>query len=88
VKFRPMKDKVLVRPIVTEGDRVSAGGIILAQTVRTSTEDATVVAVGPDVETIKVGDVVGYLPLTGVKVKIDETEYCIMREHEVCFVVE
>jgi co-chaperonin GroES (HSP10) len=87
MKFRPLKNRILVKP-KTQNEKVSAGGIILAPTVRSSTEDGEIIAVGPDVHGLKAGEQIAYLPFTGVKVRIENVEHIIMTEDEVWCAIE
>jgi len=70
MQFKPVRDRVLIKEI--EGKKESDGGILLVKAE--STHRGVVMAVGPDVVSVKENDVVyyeekgcGVLELNGVK---------------------
>lgn len=65
--MKPLKDFLLV--VEVEEESVSAGGIIMSGAAPDSAKPAKVVAVGPDVEGIEVGDKVATSWENVVKVK-------------------
>lgn len=65
--MKPLKDFLLV--VEVEEEAVSAGGIIMSGAAPDSAKPAIVVAVGPDVEGIEVGDKVATSWENVVKVK-------------------
>jgi chaperonin GroES len=95
MRFRPLHDRVVVRPI--EAEEKTAGGIIIPDTAKEKPQQAEVVAVGPGGrdETgkltpidLKVGDRVLFGKWSGTEVKIDGEEYLIMKESDVMGVLE
>lgn len=94
MKFRPLHDRVLVRRV--EAQRVTPGGIILAETAQEKPQEGEVLAVGsgardengalitPDV---KVGDRVLFGKWSGNEVKIDGEELLIMKESDILGVI-
>ena len=88
--FRPLHDRVLVRRV--EQEEKSAGGIIIPDTAKEKPQEGEVVAVGPGRKTeegklipldVKKGDRVLIGKYSGTDVKIDGTEYVILREDDV-----
>ena len=88
--FRPLHDRVVVRRI--EAEEKSKGGIIIPDTAKEKPQEGEIVAVGPGRLTedgkrialeVKKGDRVLVGKYSGTDVKIDGTEYCILREDEV-----
>ena len=88
--FRPLHDRVLVRRV--EADEKTAGGIIIPDTAKEKPQEGEVVAVGPGRLTddgkriamdVKAGDRVLIGKYSGTDVKIDGTEYTILREDDV-----
>jgi chaperonin GroES len=87
---RPLRDRVLLKRL--EEAEEKAGGIIIPDTAKEKPQQAEVVAVGsgrvlddgtrvaPD---LKVGDRVLVGKWSGTEVKLDGTEYLILREDEV-----
>ena len=90
MKFRPLHDRVLIK--VLEGDEKTAGGIIIPDTAKEKPQEGEVVSVGPGARTedgkispmdVKVGDIVLFGKWSGTEVKIDGTEYSIMKESDI-----
>ncbi len=90
MKFRPLHDRVVVKRI--EAEERTAGGIIIPDTAKEKPQQGEVVAVGPGGrdETgklipidIKAGDRVLFGKWSGTEVKIDGTEYLIMKESDI-----
>ena len=92
-KFRPLHDRVVVKRIDAEAK--TKGGIIIPDTAKEKPQQAEVVAVGPgrfeDGKRIpldvKKGDKILMGKYSGTEVKIDGTEYLIMREDDVLAIV-
>ena len=90
MKFRPLHDRVVVRRI--ESEEKTKGGIIIPDTAKEKPQEGEVVAVGPGRLTedgkrvapeVKKGDRILVGKYSGTDVKIDGTEYVILREDEV-----
>jgi chaperonin GroES len=90
MKFRPLHDRVLVRPL--EGEDKTAGGIIIPDTAKEKPQQGEVVAVGPGGRDeagklipidLKVGDRVLFGKWSGTEVKLDGVEYLIMKESDI-----
>ncbi len=94
-KLRPLHDRILVERI-EEGEQ-KVGGIIIPDSAKEKPQQGKVVAVGagkPDKDgkkmplDVKAGDTILFGKYSGQEIKIDGTEYLIMREDEVLAVVE
>ena len=94
MQFRPLHDRVLVRRI--EAEEKTAGGIIIPDTAKEKPQEGKVVAVGPGGRDesgklipldVKAGDVVLFGKWSGTEVKIDGTEYLIMKESDIMGIV-
>ena len=90
MKFRPLHDRVLIK--VLESEEKTSGGIIIPATAKEKPQEGEVVAVGPGARTedgkispmdVKVGDIVLFGKWSGTEVKIDGTEYSIMKESDI-----
>ena len=90
MKFRPLHDRVLVERI--EQENKTAGGIIIPDTAKEKPMQGKIKAVGSGNrdETgklvpldVKAGDSVLFGKYSGTEVKIDGTEYLIMRESDI-----
>ena len=95
MKIRPLNDRVLVKRV--EEEQKTAGGIIIPDTAKEKPQEGKVVAVGKgkvgdDGKVIaldlKKGDRILFGKYAGSEIKIDGTEYLIMREEDVLGVVE
>ena len=93
--FKPLHDRVLVRPL--EAEEKTAGGVIIPDTGQEKPMEGEVVAVGAGArdETGKIqpldvvaGDRVLYGKWSGTEVKIDGEELMIMKESDIMGVIE
>jgi chaperonin GroES len=90
MNVKPLADRILVRRI--EEKETVKGGIIIPDTAKEKPQEGEVVAVGPGRVTedgkrvameVKKGDRVLIGKYSGTDVKIDGTEYTILREDDV-----
>jgi chaperonin GroES len=90
VNFRPLSDKVLVKPNV--GEDKSAGGIYIPDAAKQKPIEGVVIAVGPgrvlddgsrSAMTVKIGETVIYSKYGGTEVKLDGDEYIILDEDQI-----
>ena len=90
MKFRPLHDRVVVRRI--EAEEKSSGGIIIPDTAKEKPQEGEVTAVGPGGRDesgklipidVKPGDRVLFGKWSGTEVKINGTEYLIMKESDI-----
>jgi chaperonin GroES len=90
MNVRPLADRILVRRI--EEQETVRGGIIIPDTAKEKPQEGEVIAVGPGRKTeegkvialdVKAGDRVLIGKYSGTDVKIDGTEYVILREDEI-----
>lgn len=95
MKFRPLHDRVVVRRV--EEDTKTKGGIIIPDTAQEKPMQGEIIAVGPGGrdETgklipidVRAGDIVLFGKWSGTEVKIDGTEYLIMKESDIMGVLE
>jgi len=95
MNIRPLQDRIIVKRIQEE--EKTAGGIIIPDTAKEKPQEGKVVAVGKgkvadDGKVIaldlKKGDRILFGKYAGSEVKIDGTEYLIMREEDVLGVLE
>jgi chaperonin GroES len=79
-----LNDRVLVR-IESEGERRSTGGILIPATAQMGKRLAwaEVVAVGPNVRSMEVGDQVLFNPEDRYEVEVRGEDYIILRERDV-----
>jgi chaperonin GroES len=88
--FRPLHDRVLVRRL--EAEEKTAGGIIIPDSAQEKPSEGEVIAVGSGARSddgkitppdVKAGDRVLFGKWSGTEVKIDGTEYLIIKEEEI-----
>jgi chaperonin GroES len=94
MKIRPLHDRVVVRRL--EEERKSAGGIVIPDTAGEKPDQGEVIAVGngkilEDGKIrpldVKVGDRILFGKYSGTTVKIENTEYLVMREDDIMGIV-
>ena len=95
MKLRPLDDRVVIKQ--SEAEEKTSGGIILPDTAQEKPLKGKVLAVGPgkrldtgklaEVD-VKAGDTVLFGKYAGQEIKIDGSEYLIIREEEVLGVIE
>ncbi len=95
MKFRPLYDRILVERV--ESEEVTKGGIILPDTAKEKPQQGKIVAVGHGRRTddgkvipleLKEGDTILFGKYSGSEIKIEGTEYLIMKEDDVLGLVE
>lgn len=83
--IKMLADRVLVQIPQSEGERRSRSGILIPATAQMSKRLtwAEVVAVGPNVRTIEMGDRVLFNPEDRFEVEVRGDEYLILRERDI-----
>ena len=86
----PLGDRVVVRPL--EKEEVTKSGIVLPDTAKEKPQEGEIIAVGPGRLTddgkrlameLKKGDRVIFSKYAGTEIKLEDTEYLILRESDV-----
>ena len=94
MKLKPLADRVVIQSL--ESEEVTKGGIVLPGTAKEKPQMAEVLAVGPGgvvdgkevTMHVKVGDRVIYSKYAGTEVKLDGSEYIVVRQSDILAVVE
>ena len=83
--IKMLNDRILVKVAGSEGERRSSGGILIPATAQMSKRLAwaEIVAVGPNVRTMQVGDHVLFNPEDRYEVEVRGDDYIILRERDV-----
>lgn len=90
VNFRPLSDKVLVKP--SEAEAQTSGGIFIPDSAKQKPQEGTVLALGPgrilddgsrSNLTVEVGDKVIYSKYGGTELKLEGTDYIILDEDQI-----
>ncbi|MEZ7496102.1 co-chaperone GroES [Leeuwenhoekiella aequorea] len=89
VNIKPLSDRVLVEP--TAAETKTASGLYIPDTAKEKPQQGKVIAVGNGKKdhdmTVKVGDTVLYGKYSGTELKLDGTDYLIMREEDILAVI-
>lgn len=86
MNLKPLKDRVLVS-YSEEADK-TAGGLYVPDTAKEKPQQGKVEAIGSEVKEVKVGDVILFDKYSGSKVKVNDTEYLIIKEEDILGIVE
>ena len=95
MKFRPLHDRVLVRPL--EQDERTTGGIIIPDTAKEKPQEGEVIAVGAGTrdETgklvaldVKAGDRILFGKWSGTEVRLEGEDLLIMKESDILGVID
>jgi len=90
MKFRPLHDRVLVER--EESEEKTAGGIIIPDTAKEKPMQGKIIAVGSGARDeqgkvtpldVKEGDTVLFGKWSGTEIKLDGTDYLIMKEPDI-----
>jgi chaperonin GroES len=96
MNIRPLHDRIVVKRIEEETEK-TAGGLFIPDSAKEKPQQGEVVAVGNgkrndkgerEALDVKAGDRILFGKYSGSDIKIDGTEYLIMREDEVLGVLE
>ncbi len=93
VSLQPLEDRIVVKP--SEGEEMTASGLVIPDTAKEKPQEGEVVAVGPgrfeDGDRVpldvKVGDTVIYSKYGGTEVKVAGDEYLILSARDVLAIV-
>jgi chaperonin GroES len=94
MKLKPLHDRIVVEVIEEE---MKKGGIIIPDTAKEKPQQGKVIAAGPGrfddkgnriPMDVKKGDIILFGKYSGNEIKVDNTEYLIMREDDVLAIVE
>jgi chaperonin GroES len=95
MNLRPLQDRIIVKRL--EEENMTAGGLYIPDTAKEKPQKGEIVAVGKgkiseDGKVIpvdlKVGDKVLFGKYAGTEIKIDGSDYLIMREDDILGVIE
>lgn len=94
---KPLSDRVLIEPTTDGKERISAGGIVLPDSIKDRPREGTVIEIGNGINDItgklvpmeiQVGDKVAFHKNMGSEITIDSVDYLIMRESEVLIILD
>lgn len=87
MKFRPIGERTLVKPV--EREEKTASGIVLPETARDQPQMAEVVAIGDSQNGgASEGNLVIFARYSGTKIKLDDEEYLILDSDDLLGIIE
>ncbi len=95
MNVRPLRDRLLLKRLEEQEQKI--GGIIIPDTAKEKPQQGKVVAVGTGRINdegklipldVKVGDTVLFGKYSGTEIKLEGTEYLIVREEEILGIIE
>ena len=90
INVKPLADRVIIEPSAAE--EKTAGGIIIPDTAKEKPKKGKIVAAGNGKKneplTVKEGDTVLYGQYSGTEIKIEGSDYLIMRESDIFAIVK
>ncbi|HRW06222.1 MAG TPA: co-chaperone GroES [Caldilineaceae bacterium] len=95
MNLKPLGDRLVVKPL--EQEEQTSSGIFLPETAKEKPQQGKVIAAGPGgrkeggdriAMDVKVDDTVLYAKYSGTTIKLDGTEYLILKETDVLAIVE
>jgi chaperonin GroES len=86
VNIKPLADYVVAQN--EEAESKTASGLYLPDNAKEKPKTAKVVAVGPDVKQVKVGDRIIYKSYSNTDVKVGSDEYLLVKEEDVLATVK
>ena len=85
MNFKPLGDRLLVKTV--EEANTTASGIIIPDNAKEKPNRAEVVAIGSEVEDVKVGDTVVYGKYSGTELVLDGSDYIVLELSDVLGVI-
>ena len=89
VKIKTLADRVLIEPLPAEAQ--TASGLFIPDSAQEKQHKGTVIAIGTGKKdeplTVKVGDTVLYGKYSGAELKLDNTNYLMMREEDILAII-
>jgi chaperonin GroES len=90
INVKPLADRVIIEPAAAE--EKTAGGIIIPDTAKEKPKQGKIIAAGNGKKdeplTVKAGDTVLYGQYSGTEIKIEGSDYLIMRESDIFAIVK
>ena len=80
MSIKPLADRVVAKKDAATS--TTASGILLGE-AKENPNTATVESIGPDVKNIKKGDRILYREYSATEIKLDGTDYLIVKEEDV-----
>ena len=85
LKIKPLGTRVLVEQV--DAETKTASGLIIPDSAKEKPLHATVLAIGNDVEQLKVGDTIIYGKFIGTELNFDGKDYLMLEQSEILAVM-
>ncbi|MFZ3010007.1 MAG: co-chaperone GroES [Candidatus Microsaccharimonas sp.] len=79
--IKPLADRVVA--VKEQSTSRTTSGLYLPENAKEKPVTAKVVAVGPDVKTLKIGDKIVYKDYSTTELKVNDIDYLIVKEEDV-----
>ena len=86
MNFQPLGDRLLVERV--EESTTTASGIIIPDNAKEKPSRGKVLAIGSDVEDVKVDDIVVFGKYAGTDLVLDDSEYLVLEVSDVLGIVQ
>ncbi|MGI6057061.1 MAG: co-chaperone GroES [Bilifractor sp.] len=90
MKLVPLGDRVVLKQV--EAEEKTKSGIILTSAAQEKPQEATVIAVGPGTDKVKMevkpGDKVIFAQYAGTHFKADDEEYIVSKQEDILAIIE
>lgn len=86
LNINPLADWIVAEGLKAEAK--TASGLYLPDNAKEKSKIATVLAIGKDVKTLKKGEKILYKEYSTTEVKVDGTEYILVKEEDVLATVK
>jgi chaperonin GroES len=84
--FKPLKDRCFVS--YTEELERTSGGIYIPDAAKEKPQRGKVEAIGGDVKSVKVADIILFDKYSGSKINVEGTDYLIIKEEDILGIFE
>ncbi len=85
MRFRPLGNKIIVK---RKEETQTATGILLVDTRKDKPLEGEALAIGEDVDTVKVGEVIQFGKYSGSDIMVDGEEYILLSLDDVMGVID
>ena len=86
VSIQPLGERIVAK--ITEPENKTASGLYLPDSAKEKPKTADVIAVGKDVNEVKIGDRVVYKNYSATEIKVDSENLIILNEEDILGVIK
>ena len=86
VSIQPLGERIVAK--ITEPENKTASGLYLPVSAKEKPKTADVIAVGKDVNEVKIGDRVVYKNYSATEIKVDSENLIILNEEDILGVIK